>query len=382
MPTAPARPRPSLFSLQTQSSLLSQATPPLPTGSTIGILGGGQLGRMLSLAASRLGMRTHIFCPDPHSPAFEVTPHRTIAAYDDEVALAAFADAVDVITYEFENVPAATAEFLAGRKPLRPGANALAISQDRLAEKSFLAGKNIPVAPHRAVHTRADLDAALAELGLPAVLKTTRLGYDGKGQRVLRTADDADAAFAALEPKPLVLEAFVPFDKEVSVVVARNTAGEVRSFDPAENVHRHHILHTSTVPADISAGLEKHAAMLAKVIVVALDYVGVLGVEFFVVPGDRPTLMVNEIAPRVHNSGHWTEAVCLTDQFEQHIRAIIGWPLGDPARMADVVMQNLIGDEVLALPGSLDGNTQPHLYGKAEARPGRKMGHVNTIIRR
>lgn len=355
---------------------------PLPAGSTIGILGGGQLGRMLSLAASRLGMRTHIFCPDPDSPAFEVTPRKTVAAYDDEAALAAFADAVDVITYEFENVPAATAEFLAARKPLRPGANALAVSQDRLAEKGFLASKNIPVAPYRAVETLADLDAAMDELGLPAVLKTTRLGYDGKGQRVIRERADAAAAFAELSPKPLVLEAFIPFDKEISVVVARNVAGEVRAFDAAENVHRHHILFTSTVPADIAPGLEKHAAMLAKVIVVALDYVGVLGVEFFVVPGERPTLLVNEIAPRVHNSGHWTEAVCLTDQFEQHIRAVLGWPLGDPARMADVVMENLVGDEVLTVPTGLDGNTQPHLYGKTAVRAGRKMGHVNRIVRR
>ncbi|MFK4811321.1 5-(carboxyamino)imidazole ribonucleotide synthase [Devosia sp. ZW T5_3] len=353
----------------------------LPPGSMIGILGGGQLGRMLSLAAAKLGMRTHIYCPDANSPAFEVTPHKTIAAYDDEVALAAFADAVDVITYEFENVPAATAEFLAARKPLRPGAKALAISQDRLAEKGFLASKNIPVAPHRAVETLAELEAAIEALGLPSVLKTTRLGYDGKGQRVIRERGEAAEAFAALEPKPLVLEAFVPFEKEISVVVARNLGGEVRSFDAAENVHRHHILFTSTVPADIAPGLEKHAAMLAKVIVVALDYVGVLGVEFFVVPGERPTLMVNEIAPRVHNSGHWTEAVCLTDQFEQHIRAILGWPLGDPARLADVVMENLVGDEVTIVPGGIDGNTQPHLYGKTEVRPGRKMGHVNRIVR-
>ena len=355
---------------------------PLPFGSTIGILGGGQLGRMLALAAARLGFKTHIYCPDPLSPAFEVTPRKTVAAYDDEAALAAFADAVDVITYEFENVPAATAEFLAGRRPLRPGANALAISQDRLAEKSFLSSKNIPVAPHRAVHSLDERDAAIDALGLPAVLKTTRLGYDGKGQRVIRERAEAAAAFAQLDPKPLVLEAFVPFEKEISVVVARNTAGEVRSFDAAENVHQHHILHTSTVPANIGPGLEKHAAMLAKVIVVALDYVGVLGVEFFVVPGERPTLMVNEIAPRVHNSGHWTEAACLTDQFEQHIRAVTGWPLGDPARMADVVMENLVGDAVFSIPGSLDGDTQPHLYGKAEARPGRKMGHVNRITRR
>lgn len=354
----------------------------LPPGSMIGILGGGQLGRMLSLAASKLGMRTHIFCPDPASPAFEVTPHKTVAAYEDEAALAAFADAVDVVTYEFENVPASTAAFLAARKPLRPGANALAISQDRLTEKSFLQSKNIPVAAYRAVNSLQELEAAIEALGLPAVLKTTRLGYDGKGQRVLRERSEAAAAFNELSPKPLVLEAFVPFEREISVVVARNAQGEVRAFDAAENVHRHHILHTSTVPANVPAGIEKHAAMLAKVIVVALDYVGVLGVEFFVVPGERPTLLVNEIAPRVHNSGHWTEAVCLTDQFEQHIRAVLGWPLGDPTRMADVVMENLVGDEVLRVPAELDGNTQPHLYGKVEARPGRKMGHFNRITRR
>jgi 5-(carboxyamino)imidazole ribonucleotide synthase len=360
---------------------LTAPSSPLPSGSTIGILGGGQLGRMLSLAASRLGFRTHIYCPDPDSPAFEVTPHKTVAAYDDEAALSAFADAVDIITYEFENVPAATAEFLASRKPLRPGARALVISQDRMAEKGFLASKNIPVAPHRGVESVSELHAALAGLGLPAVLKTTRLGYDGKGQRVLRTEADADAAFAALEPKPLILEALIPFEREISVVVARGLSGEVRAFDPAENVHRDGILHTSTVPASIPAALAKHASMIATAIVIALDYVGVLGVEFFVGPGERPTLMVNEIAPRVHNSGHWTEAVCLTDQFEQHIRAIAGWPLGDPARMADVVMENLIGDEVLVIPSALDGNTQPHIYGKTAARAGRKMGHVNRIIR-
>ena len=355
---------------------------PLPSGSTIGILGGGQLGRMLSLAASRLGFKTHIFCPDPHSPAFEVTPHKTVAAYDDEGALQRFAAAVDIVTYEFENVPAATAEILSRIKPLRPGANALAISQDRLAEKAFLASKNIPVAPYRAVETEDDLSDAVAALGLPAVLKTTRLGYDGKGQRTLRGGADAVAAFADLSPKPLVLEGFVSFSKEISVVVARSLSGEVKAYDPAENVHRNHILHTSTVPATLSPTLARQAGMIAKAIVIALDYVGVLGVEFFVVPADgREILLVNEIAPRVHNSGHWTEAVCLTDQFEQHIRAIAGWPLGDPARLADVVMENLIGDEVLALPASLDGDTQPHLYGKAEARRGRKMGHIYRIVR-
>jgi len=361
---------------------VSQPLSPLPPGSTIGILGGGQLGRMLALAAAKLGFRTHIYCPDPLSPAFEVTPHKSVAAYDDERALTAFAGAVDVVTYEFENVPAATAELLAALKPLRPGANALAIAQDRLAEKGFLSSKNIAVAPYWAVTSLAELEAGLVELGLPAVLKTTRLGYDGKGQRVLRAPEEAAAAFAALAPHPLVLEAFVPFEREVSVVVARGLDGSVRAFEPAANVHRDHILFTSTVPAGLAPGLARQAGMIAKAIVIALDYVGVLGVEFFVVEGaGRPGLLVNEIAPRVHNSGHWTEAVCLTDQFEQHIRAIAGWPLGDPARLADVVMQNLIGDEVATIPASLDGDTQPHLYGKAEARPGRKMGHVNRIVR-
>jgi 5-(carboxyamino)imidazole ribonucleotide synthase len=361
---------------------VSIAPAPLRPGSTIGILGGGQLGRMMALAAARLGLKCHIYCPDEASPAFDVTPYKTVAAYDDEAALRAFAAQVDVITYEFENVPAATAEILSGLKPLRPGANALAISQDRLAEKGFLASKNIPVAPYRAVTSRDELDQAVRELGLPAVLKTTRLGYDGKGQRVLRVEADAAAGFEELAPHPLVLEGFIAFEKEISVVVARGADGKVRAYDAAENVHRHHILHTSTVPADIPPTVARQAGMIAKAIVIALDYVGVLGVEFFVVTSEgKSSLLVNEIAPRVHNSGHWTEAVCITDQFEQHMRAVAGWPLGDCTRLADVVMQNLIGDEVDILPDGLEDNKQPHLYGKGEARPGRKMGHINTIVR-
>jgi 5-(carboxyamino)imidazole ribonucleotide synthase len=351
--------------------------PALPPGSTIGILGGGQLGRMLALAAARLGFKTHIYCPDAQSPAFEVTPNRTVAAYDDEQALAVFASQVDVVTYEFENVPARTAKHLAELKPLRPGANALAISQDRLAEKAFLTVNRIAVAPFAAVPASDRLDEALAEIGTPAVLKTTRMGYDGKGQRIVRNDVDAGVAFELLSPKPLVLEGFIEFDREISVVVARNTLGEIAAFDPAENVHRDHILKTSTVPADISKKTAREARDIAEKIVTALDYVGVLGVEFFVLPSGR--LLVNEIAPRVHNSGHWTEAVCITDQFEQHIRAIAGWPLGDPSRMADVVMENLIGDEIGAIPASLALSTQPHVYGKAESRAGRKMGHINRV---
>ena len=348
----------------------------LPPGSTIGILGGGQLGRMLALAAARLGMKTHIFCPDPESPAFDVTPHKTVAAYSDEAALAAFASTVDVVTYEFENVPAETARFLAALKPLRPDGRALEVAQDRLREKAFIAAAHIPVAPYRGVATADELVAALLEIGTPAVLKTTRLGYDGKGQRIVRDGAEAGAAFAALDPKPLVLEAFIPFEREISVVIARGLDGATAAFEPAENVHRHHILHTSTVPAAISADLRIAAVEAAAAIADALGYVGVLGVEFFVTGDD---LLVNEIAPRVHNSGHWTEAVCVTDQFEQHIRAICGWPLGDPTRLADVVMENLIGDDGVDITPRLRQGVRPHLYGKREARPGRKMGHLNHV---
>ncbi|RYE08993.1 MAG: 5-(carboxyamino)imidazole ribonucleotide synthase [Hyphomicrobiales bacterium] len=350
---------------------------PLPLGATIGILGGGQLGRMLSLAASRLGFKTHIYCPDAQSPAFEVTPHKTVAAYDDEAALASFAAAVDVVTYEFENVPARTAEFLATLKPLHPGARALAVSQDRLLEKTFIGDLGIPVAPHRAIHAAADLAPAIPALGAPAILKTTRLGYDGKGQRRVADLAEAEAAFAALRPHPLVLEAFVPFTREISVIVARGTDGATAAFDPAENVHRDGILFTSTLPATVSAETAEAAQAYAARIAEALGYVGVMGVEFFVLADGN--LIVNEIAPRVHNSGHWTEAVCVTDQFEQHIRAIAGWPLGDPSRLADVLMENLIGDEIAAIPGGLGAGIRPHAYGKAESRPGRKMGHLNRV---
>lgn len=349
----------------------------LPMGSVIGILGGGQLGRMLALAAARLGFKTHVYCPDPHSPAFDVTPRKTVAAYDDEEALARFAASVDVVTYEFENVPVTTAEFLARHKPVRPGTRALGIAQDRLAEKAFLAINRIPVAPFAAIPSLADLRTELRQLGTPAVLKTTRLGYDGKGQRLVRSARGAGAAYEALSPKPLVLESFVPFTKEISVVVARGVDGTVAAYEPAENVHRDHILATSTVPASIGVRTAERAVAIAREIVQALDYTGVLGVEFFVVPGGR--LLVNEIAPRVHNSGHWTEAVCVTDQFEQHIRAVCGWPLGDTSRLAPVVMENLIGDAIDTIPAGLGAGLRPHAYGKAESRPGRKMGHINRI---
>lgn len=352
----------------------------LPLGSTIGILGGGQLGRMLALAAAELGMKTHIFCPDPASPAFEVTPNKTVAAYDDEKALADFAAAIDIATYEFENVPVETARFLENLKPLAPGSRPLAVSQDRIAEKNFLAKNAISIAPYQPVETLGDLESAANNLGLPLVLKTTRMGYDGKGQRIIRTTKDMAAALSDFEGQALVAEAFIPFEKEISVVVARNDRGQIRDYDPAENVHENHILKTSTVPAGIDKLTARQASRIAHQIVGALDYVGVLGVEFFVVANDpRPSLMVNEIAPRVHNSGHWTQDVCATNQFEQHIRAICNWPLGDPNRHADVVMENLIGDEIHGAVEKLRPGMQLHVYGKQEARPGRKMGHINHV---
>jgi 5-(carboxyamino)imidazole ribonucleotide synthase len=350
---------------------------PLPLGATIGILGGGQLGRMLSLAASRLGFKTHIYCPDPQSPAFEVTPHKTVAAYDDEAALLAFARATDVVTYEFENVPASTADFLHGPAILRPFYTVLSVSQDRLAEKHFIAERDIPVAPHRAIRSLDDIAPALKALGSPAILKTTRLGYDGKGQRKVASVEEAVAAFGELRPHPLVMEGFVPFVREISVIIARAVDGSMAAYDPAENVHVDGILHTSTVPANISPETAALAVQHAEKIAHWLQYEGVLGVEFFVLADG--SLVVNEIAPRVHNSGHWTEAVCITDQFEQHIRAIAGWPLGDPTRLADVVMENLIGDEIAAIPDGLGAGIRPHAYGKAESRPGRKMGHLNRV---
>jgi 5-(carboxyamino)imidazole ribonucleotide synthase len=352
-------------------------TSSLPQGATIGILGGGQLGRMLSVAAARLGFRSHVFEPAANPPAAHVADRVTTAGYDDAAALAAFAASVDVITYEFENIPTAALDLLEAAKPIRPNRRALAVSQDRIAEKDFLTGLGLSVAPYGAVDSLDDLHAALGRIGAPAILKTTRLGYDGKGQARLRTAEDAEAAFAAMGGAAAVLEGFVNFSHEVSVIAARGIDGAVACYDPGENVHRDGILHTTTVPARLSAAQRADAVLIAARILNALDYVGVMGVELFVTPQG---LLVNEIAPRVHNSGHWTQNGCAVDQFEQHIRAVAGWPLGDGNRYADVVMENLIGDDVLRVPQIAgERNAALHLYGKAEARPGRKMGHVNRI---
>ncbi|MGG7565245.1 5-(carboxyamino)imidazole ribonucleotide synthase [Rhodovulum sp. DZ06] len=348
----------------------------LGPGSTIGILGGGQLGRMTALAAARLGIRTRVYEPSAEPPAGQVCD-AVQGGWDDEAALAAFADSVDVVTYEFENVPVAAAEIIAARKPLRPGAAALRAAQDRAEEKRFLEGAGLKVAPWAEVNSLEDLEAAIAKLGTPSILKTRRFGYDGKGQVRIKDPSEAAAAWAEIKEAPAVLEGFVPFKTEISVIAARGLTGEVVCYDPGENVHTDGILSTTTVPAAIPGGLRTDAVLAAGRILNALDYVGVIGVELFVAPTG---LVVNEIAPRVHNTGHWTQDGCAVDQFEQHVRAICGWKLGDGARHADAVMENLIGDdahrwaEIAAEPGA-----RLHLYGKAEARPGRKMGHVNRI---
>jgi 5-(carboxyamino)imidazole ribonucleotide synthase len=350
----------------------------LPQGATIGILGGGQLGRMLSVAASRLGYRCHIYEPGA-APAGDVALKVTIAPYEDEAALRAFAASVDVITYEFENVPTSALDLLESLKPIRPNRRALAISQDRISEKRFLNDLGLQTAPWAAVNSEVDLRAAADSLGLPAILKTTRLGYDGKGQVKLDDAAEIPAAWASMNNAASVLEGFVAFDREVSVIAARGLDGSVACFDPGENIHRDGILRTTTVPARLSPAQRADAVLVAARILNALDYVGVMGVELFVT---AKGLLVNEIAPRVHNSGHWTQQGCTVDQFEQHIRAVAGLPLGDGNRYADVVMENLIGEDVLRVPELLMArDTAVHLYGKGAPRPGRKMGHANRVVR-
>lgn len=348
----------------------------LVPGAVIGILGGGQLGRMLSVAASRLGFRCHVYDPaDP--PAGDVAYRVTTAPWDDADALGAFARSCDVVTYEFENVPAAALDLIEARVAVRPGRRALAVSQDRADEKAFLDGLGIAVAPWAPVGDPGELDAAVAAVGAPAILKTRRFGYDGKGQVGIARAGDAVAAWAALDHAPAVLEGHIDFEREISVIAARGLAGEVVCYDPGENVHQGGILRATTVTSAAGRGIKADAVLTAGRILNALDYVGVIGVEMFVLPGGR--LLVNEIAPRVHNSGHWTIEACVIDQFQQHVRAIAGWPLGDGARHSDAVMTNLIGAEADDWPRLAAEGAGLHLYGKSESRPGRKMGHVTRI---
>ncbi|MSO73595.1 MAG: 5-(carboxyamino)imidazole ribonucleotide synthase [Alphaproteobacteria bacterium] len=347
-------------------------------GATIGILGGGQLGRMLALAAARLGYRCHIFAPEADQPAAQVCAAATRAAYDDAAALRAFAAAVSVVTYEFENVPVETIRLLDPLVPVRPGARSLEVAQDRQNEKTFAHTLGIGTAPFAQVDDLASLKKAVATIGLPAILKTRRLGYDGKGQAAIATPNDCDTAWASIGKAPAILEARVDFEREISVVVARGLDGKTACYVPVENVHRAGILDTSTAPASIPPALARDAEALAARVVEALGHVGVLCVELFVTKAG--VLLMNELAPRVHNSGHWTIDACGISQFEQHMRAVCGLPLGDPARHSDAVMKNLIGDDAARWPALLaDPGALVHLYGKAEARPGRKMGHVTWL---
>jgi len=360
----------------------------LTPGACIGILGGGQLGRMLALAAAKLGLSSHIFAPEADSPAFAVSATHTRAEYTDEAALARFAEAVDVITYEFENVPVETVRFLEALKPVRPGSKALDVAQDRLREKQLARSLGIETAGFMPVASAAALKSAVGSLDTPCVLKTRRFGYDGKGQVSIRKPEDAPAAWEALGGQPMgaeappllaILEKFVPFTCEVSVIAARGLDGHFAAYDVTENEHRNHILHRSFVPSRLENNVTEAALSIARRLGEALDYVGVFAVEFFVLgAGEEARLIVNEIAPRVHNSGHWTMDGARTSQFEQHIRAVAGWPLGGTERLGSCEMINLIGkdvetwEKILAEPAAC-----LHLYGKTEAREGRKMGHVN-----
>ncbi|WP_375280153.1 5-(carboxyamino)imidazole ribonucleotide synthase [Pseudooctadecabacter sp.] len=351
-------------------------TEPLKTGATIGILGGGQLGRMLSVAASRLGFKTCIFEPGGDCPASHVANYHFQKGYDDIEALTQFAKACDVVTYEFENIPTEALDTVEAHAPIHPGRTALATSQDRFTEKNFLTRIGLQTAPYVAVDDAESLQQAIDQIGTPAILKTRRMGYDGKGQSRLMSPDDADKALADMAGAPAVLEGFIDFSHEVSVIGTRSLDGAIACFDPGENVHRDGILHTTTVPAKLTPAQRTDAVLLTANILNALEYVGTMGVELFVTKGG---LIVNEIAPRVHNSGHWTQAGCVIDQFEQHIRAIAGWPLGDGSRHSNVTMENLIGADVDRISDIATTNTAIHLYGKADAKPGRKMGHINTV---
>ena len=353
---------------------------PLPPNATIGLVGGGQLGRMSALAAARLGYRCHILTREQDSPASQVSAATTISDYHAPDGLREFAAAVDVISFEFENVSAEGLDLLASLKPVRPSPTILRISQDRVLEKTFLNGAGIPTTPWAPVQDIDGLHVAVERIGLPAVLKTTRLGYDGKGQVLLRRAADIRDAFAILSPKPLILEGFVDFSHEISVVAARGEDRSYASFDTVENRHRDHILDVTLAPARVAEAVDAQAQAIARRVADALDLVGLLAVEMFVDPGGK--VLVNEIAPRPHNSGHWTIDACPASQFELHIRAIAGLPLPPAVRHSDAAMKNLVGPdetalwpEILATPGLI-----PHLYGKVEARPGRKMGHVTRLF--
>ena len=352
----------------------------LTPGSTIGILGGGQLGRMLSLAAAELGFDVAVYTDEEHSPAARVSSHAVVADYRDRAALNEFASLAGVVTTEFENVPAETAEILTSAgATVRPTPEALAVAQNRLEEKNFFTELGIATPPFAAVDTQAELEASLKTVGPHAILKTRRLGYDGRGQIRIRSPEDASGAFQTLGA-PGIVEGYCAFEREVSIIAARSVKGDIAYFGLCENEHAGGILSRTTLPARASKDVEERARAAAQRVLEHLGYVGVLTIEFFLMPDGA--LVANEMAPRVHNSGHWTIEGALTSQFEQHIRAIAGWPLGSTTRTADIEMTNLIGEDVRRwqdIAGDRDAHL--HLYGKRDTRPGRKMGHVTKLIR-
>jgi len=357
---------------------MSHSAAPIPPGSTIGIVGGGQLGRMTVLAAANLGYKCHIFCPEDRAPASKVANLTVQADYRDEAALKRFANDVDVVTFEFENIPHESVQLLTELAPVRPSWRCLQISQDRLVEKDFMNGIGVATTPYRRVESLGDLEDAVALLGYPSVLKTARMGYDGKGQVKIDKETALSDAWSAMEGGPAILEAFVDFEREISVIVARSPNGEMASYEPVHNVHTNHILDTTTAPAGIGEHLSKTAITMATRTAEEMKLIGLLAVEMFVTRDNR--LMVNEVAPRPHNSGHWTMDGAATSQFEQFVRAVCGLPLGATERLQDTVMTNLLGDDIDAWPEILsEPNAHLHLYGKLEARPGRKMGHVNRL---
>lgn len=351
-------------------------------GATIGVMGGGQLGRMFAIAARRMGYRVHIFTPEPDSPAGQFSDRTTTARYEDEDAVTQFAQQIDLLTFEFENIPIATVEWCARYREVRPAGSVLHIAQNRLREKEFLSGAGIPVARFRRVTSVADLRDAVEKVGAPAILKTAAFGYDGKGQQLITAESDLDEIWSARGDAESVLEAAVDFEKEISVIVARDHKGNMQTFPVSENLHREHILDVTVVPAGISDYVAASAADLARSIAEQIDLVGLLAVEMFLTKDGA--LVVNELAPRPHNSGHWSIEGCVTSQFEQQLRAVCGLPLGATEVLRPTAMANLLGDTwrngdpdwsaALAVP-----NVHLHLYGKREPRPRRKMGHVTAL---
>lgn len=353
----------------------------LEPGATIGILGGGQLGRMLACAAAKLGLKCHIYCDEDNAPAYEVAAAHTVGAYDDVNALKAFAESVDVATVEFENVPAEALAAVGASTAVYPPPKALEVSQDRLIEKRFAQELGIPVASHHDITSTEDLKAAVAALGTPALLKTRRLGYDGKGQVRIADDTDLDQAYARLKGALALLEQFVDFECEISIIAARGADGDLACYDVSQNLHRNQVLAEARVPANVPDGILQDAKKMVRALAEALDYRGILCVElFYCGEAAEAPLVMNEFAPRVHNSGHWTLDACAVSQFENHIRAVAGWPLGDTARICDAVMTNLIGPDVAQWRElAQDPATSVHLYGKKHARPGRKMGHFTRL---